>query len=204
MSRPRSTYRVTLFACALSPIGAAWAGDLAVEVRNAQGAPLPEAVVYATSQSAPAPAAQPASADIDQVDKEFVPLVTVVRKGTGIHFPNHDNIRHQVYSFSPAKTFTTKLYSGRESEPVVFDQTGVVVLGCNIHDQMHAWVVVVDTPWFGKTAADGNFALAHLPAGKYRLNVWYPGLDAADMRDIEIPAAGTVQQRVTIDRPVAH
>jgi hypothetical protein len=88
--------------------------------------------------------------------------------------PNRDNIRHSIYSFSAAKTFTTKLYSGQKAPPVVFEKTGVVALGCNIHDLMVAWVVVVDSPWFTKSGTDGTGTLKDLPPGDYKVSTWYP------------------------------
>jgi plastocyanin len=146
-----------------------------VEVRDATGAPVAEAVVDAEPVgSAPPPARANSRATIDQVGKEFVPRVTIVQAGTEVFFPNSDNIRHSIYSFSPAKTFTTKLYSGREAPPVLFDKTGMVVLGCNIHDKMVAWVLIVDTPWIAKGGADGLAILRGLPAGEYRVSIAAP------------------------------
>jgi plastocyanin len=158
--------------------GAARGADLSVELRGPGGAPVADAVVYAEptgsdAATMPAPVAG-LRATIDQVNKEFVPRVSVVRAGTQVFFPNSDNIRHSIYSFSPAKTFTTKLYSGREAAPVSFDRAGVVVLGCNIHDKMVAWVVIVDTPWFAKSGADGSATLRALPPGEYRLTAAAP------------------------------
>ena len=83
---------------------------------------------------------------IAQAKRQFSPRVTVVTVGTPVTFPNFDTVRHHVYSFSPVKTFELKLYAGVPNAPVVFDKPGIAVLGCNIHDQMAAWVVVVDTP----------------------------------------------------------
>ena len=162
----------------------ALAGEIGVEVRDLQGNSLSDAVVFAQPVAGPLAAIGPAPhATIDQVSKQFVPRVTVLRAGTEVTFPNSDNIRHSVYSFSPAKVFTTKLYAGRQAAPITFDKSGVVVLGCNIHDQMLAWVVIVDTPYFAKSGVDGVASLKELPAGEYRLNTWYPGLDAAHRRD---------------------
>ena len=93
-----------------------------------------------------APSHELRHAKIDQVNKEFVPLVSVVQTNTEITFPNSDNIRHSVYSFSPAKVFSLKLYAGKSAAPVIFDKAGLVVLGCNIHDLMVSWLLVVDTP----------------------------------------------------------
>jgi plastocyanin len=115
------------------------------------------------------------SAVIDQIDKRFVPRITVIRTGTEVSFPNSDRIRHQVYSFSPAKRFTLKLYAGTASAPVTFDKPGLVVLGCNIHDYMVGFVAVVDSPYFSKLPASGSIVM-NLPAGRYRLRVWHPYL----------------------------
>ena len=120
-----------------------------------------------------APPAERDAAVIDQINKKFVPRVSVVRTGTAITFPNSDRIRHQVYSFSPAKTFSLKLYAGSPKTPVTFDQPGLVVLGCNIHDNMVAFVAVVDSPYFAKTT-DAGIASLNLPAGRYRLRAWHP------------------------------
>jgi len=111
---------------------------------------------------------------IDQIDKEFVPSVSVFQTGVNVEFPNHDNVRHHVYSFSPAKTFEIPLYKGIPAESVSFDQPGVVNLGCNIHDWMSAHVFVTDTPYFGVSDVEGNVVLHDLPNGAYNVYVWHP------------------------------
>jgi plastocyanin len=156
--------------------GAARAADLEVTVHDSSNKPLEDAVVYAEPVGGAATASHEiAHVKIDQVNKEFVPLVTVVRTNTEIHFPNSDDFRHSIYSFSQPKTFTTKLYSGKQAPPVLFDKPGLVVLGCNIHDMMAAWVLIVDTPYFTKTATNGTGLLKGLEPGDYRVSVWYPG-----------------------------
>jgi plastocyanin len=164
---------ITVSALASVPSNGA---GIATTITGPNGMPLEDAVVYATPVNAGASMPAPRNAEIDQRNKTFVPVVSVVQTGTSVSFPNSDNIRHQVYSFSPAKIFNIKLYSGRPSEPVVFDKPGVVVLGCNIHDRMVAWVVVVDTPWFSRTDAEGHALIRDLPAGEYVLSSWHPGL----------------------------
>ena len=89
-----------------------------------------------------------------------------------VTFPNKDNIEHDVYSFSPAKTFELNLYSGVAAKPVEFDKPGLVVLGCNIHDKMIAYVDVVDTPYFAKTDAAGHALLSDLPPDSYDVVAW--------------------------------
>ncbi len=112
-------------------------------------------------------------ATMDQVNRQFSPHILVVNKATKISFPNSDKIKHHVYSFSPAKTFEIKLYSDDKSAPLLFEQTGNVTLGCNIHDWMLGYVYVVDTPWFGTTDEQGNIKF-DIPDGKYTLKIWHP------------------------------
>ena len=108
-----------------------------------------------------------------------MPVMTVVQTGTEISFPNNDTVRHHVYSFSAAKPFELKLYSGTPGTPILFDKPGTVVIGCNIHDQMVAYIQVVSTPHFGKTDQAGKVSIADLPPGKYRLKAWHYRLPAA-------------------------
>jgi len=152
----------------------AQAAGMEVRVTDGAGAPLGEAVVYALPTSG---ASSPGGGGvflIDQVNRKFVPVVSAVQTGTRINFPNKDDIRHHVYSFSPAKTFDIKLYHGTPANPVLFDKAGTVILGCNIHDNMVAYVLVVDTPYFAMTNAEGVARLDGMPAGTYRLEGWHP------------------------------
>jgi plastocyanin len=174
------------------------ATELAVTVTGSDGKPLENSVVYAVPANPGTGLPAPKKAEIDQVNKTFIPAVTVIQTGAAVSFPNSDNIRHQVYSFSPARVFNTKLYSGRPSEPVVFDKPGVVVLGCNIHDKMVAWVVVVDTPWFSRSDADGRAAVKNLPAGDYVLNVWHSALREPVTRKLQL-AEGRTDEAFQLD-----
>jgi plastocyanin len=133
-------------------------------------APLDDAVASLHPVTGGAPTG--GRAVLDQRDATFVPGVLPVGVGTHVAFPNSDNTLHHVYSFSPAKRFELPLYSGRQAEPVVFDKEGVVTLGCNIHDWMVAHVVVLDTPYFARTGADGS-ATIEAPPGDYTLRVWH-------------------------------
>jgi plastocyanin len=155
----------------LSP-AAVNASTLTTTVVDKTGAAVADAVVFAVPIGA-RPVLKETGAKIDQVNKEFDPLVSVIQTGTPVTFPNRDDIRHHVYSFSPAKPFELKLYSGKPAKPVVFDKAGVVVLGCNIHDWMVAYVVVVDTPYYGKTDASGKVKIDGLPPGDYDVKMWH-------------------------------
>jgi plastocyanin len=150
------------------------AASLDAQVRDASGAPLADAVVYAMPASGPSEARGTHSAEIEQIDREFVPYVTVVQTGTAVAFPNRDPILHHVYSFSPAKSFEIKLYSGKSPREIVFDKPGVVTLGCNIHDWMVGFVLVVSTPYFARSDSAGHARIAELPAGRYELHAWHP------------------------------
>jgi hypothetical protein len=105
------------------------------------------------------------------------------------------HVRHQVYSFSPAKVFELPLYAGTQAKPVVFDKPGVVVLGCNIHDWMVGYVYVSESPWFVKTAADGTAVLRELPPRHYTVRVWHPlleGAESATQQMADLAAAGSL------------
>jgi plastocyanin len=169
-------WRISGWLLALLP-GVLWAAQVDVQVVEPNGQALAGAVVFLDSPEAARRTRPLASAEIVQQNKQFLPDVLVVPRGTAVQFPNRDTVRHHVYSFSPAKKFELKLYVGTPANPVVFDQAGVVVLGCNIHDHMVGWVLVVDTPHHGVTGADGRIRLDAVPSGDYTLRVWHQRLN---------------------------
>ncbi len=169
----------------------AGAASLNAQLFDQQGQPLANAVL--TLKGGGAVPAGTLKADMDQRNQEFVPQVLAVRTGTQVYFPNSDDIRHQVYSFSQPKRFELRLYEKTPSEPVQFDKPGLVVLGCNIHDWMVGYIYVTDDPWFGVTDANGQLKLDHLPPGRYTATLWSP--QSEDMQpvaggDLEIAAGG--------------
>ncbi|PWT72010.1 MAG: hypothetical protein C5B46_07490 [Proteobacteria bacterium] len=181
----------------------AHAAGLVATVRDGSG-PVPNAVVLAAPEDASVPLAKQTVETIDQIDKEFVPYVKAVRAGSMVQFPNKDNIRHHVYSFSPPKRFELPLYAGNPARPVLFDKPGVVKLGCNIHDWMLAYVYVAETPYFAKTDASGRAELKDMPAGHYRLRVWHPGMtisEDATARRVELgEGAATIEWKLELKR----
>lgn len=195
MSSARTNGSVWIALTLAAPLVAASA-DLQVRVVSASGAPAVDAIVYAVPATAIAHSPLP-HAVIDQINRQFTPRVNVVQAGTPVDFPNSDNIRHSVYSFSPAKVFTLKLYAGKPAEPIVFDKPGLVVLGCNIHDRMLAWLLVVDTPYYARTDRSGTALLSKLPAGDYSLHAWHTPLteDQQVEQPIKIDAAGPASAR---------
>ena len=166
----------------LGATGAAGAATLLIRVQLPDGQALQGAVITARPLDVPAHHAAPVRAVMDQVDRAFAPDLLVIPVGSTVEFPNTDSVSHQIYSFSPAKRFQLPLYRGKPYPPVHFDQPGVVTLGCNIHDQMLAYLVVTDAPFFGRTDSAGVWS-AELPHGRYRVTLWHPRLrdNAADL-----------------------
>lgn len=165
------------FAVALwsNPPAATQPAGVETVVKDERGKPVADAVVSLTGPGATAPP-RTAGAVMDQQNKEFVPAVLPVTVGTPVTFPNRDNIRHHVYSFSSPKKFELPLYIGTPAAPVVFDKPGSVVLGCNIHDWMVGHIYVLSTPYFVKTTESGQARIADVPPGIYEARVWHPRL----------------------------
>ena len=189
--------RTILFLGSMANVVTAGAASLNVTVIDKNNALLDDAVIYAVPVSAIV-APPKRGGIVDQVNKEFQPYVTAVQTGTAVSFPNKDNIRHHVYSFSPAKTFELRLYSGSPSKPVVFDKPGAVVLGCNIHDWMLAYVYVVDTPYFA-TTTKGSARIDGIPAGEYELRAWQPQLRGAPPSQRLTVGAQDSAHRIALD-----
>jgi plastocyanin len=174
--------------------------SLDVTVKDVKGALVPDAVVYATGAGARSAAKK--QTVIDQRDKQFIPYVTALQVGTSVLFPNSDNVRHHVYSFSPAKRFELPLYAGIPAAPVTFDKEGFVTLGCNIHDWMIAYVAVLTTPYFQVTGREGQARLSNLPAGQYTVEVWQPSLKGSPdkfAQQVELAASSTKELLFVLD-----
>jgi len=187
---------VALLAAAL----AARAAAVNVVVTDGAGEPLVDAVVTLEPAAGKLPVKPLAGVQIAQHHLQFDPQVTVVTVGTPVLFPNQDTVRHHVYSFSAAKTFQLKLYAGVPHEPIVFDKPGIAVLGCNIHDQMLAWVAVVDTPYYARSTAGGRARIDAVPAGAYQMRVWHSSLpeSMAPSTVALTVAAADIDQRVKL------
>ena len=150
---------------------------LTVSVMDRDGAAVDHVVVYVVPDRDTAsskPKQMPASAVMAQRDGAFVPHILVVETGAQIEFPNTDVVSHHVYSFSPAKRFELPLYKGNVHAPLTFDTPGTVTLGCNIHDGMLGYILVVDTPHFALSNDSGEARLENLAPGAYRVHVWTP------------------------------
>ncbi len=171
---------------AVTPLAAA---PVSVRVVDASGRPVRDAVVTLYPAGG---AARPAHASgryaVAQQNLQFRPFVSVVPVGADVSFPNFDSTKHHVYSFSQAKKFELKLFARDQSRTVHFDKPGVVALGCNIHDQMSAFIFVTDTAWTARTNAQGVASFADAPNTAARVAVWHPYLRAP---------GGQVEQTIT-------
>ena len=176
----------------------AQAAPFTVTAFKRDGKALPGAVVMVEAESSAVPAPQPVHATMDQVDLAFVPDVLVVPLNSTVQFPNSDAVSHQVYSFSSARRFQLPLYRGKPYPPVSFDQPGIITLGCNIHDNMLAYIVVTRANYFGRTDASGKWTLPNLPAGKFRVRLWHPLLNetAEVERLVDGATANTIEIRL--------
>jgi hypothetical protein len=177
----------------------AQAADLVVSVRSPQGKPVADAVV-----SIPAPHSGPIRFAwpyrMAQRNMQFDPFVLVVPVGAQVAFPNLDSVRHHVYSFSPAHPFELKLYGRDETRLVRFDKPGVIAVGCNIHDSMVGFILVVETPYAAKTDAAGQAVIRGAPAGPVSLRVWHPylrGPGNAVVTALVVPKDGQARATVT-------
>jgi plastocyanin len=191
---------LALCCLALCCLARAQSGALTVSVKQRDDRPLVGAVITLEPQSAALPPAQPVKAIMDQVNLAFVPDVLVIPLHSSVQFPNSDAISHQVYSFSNARKFQLPLYRGKPYPPVVFDQPGVVTLGCNIHDNMLAHILVTSAPFFGRTDANGAWTAPALPEGTYQLRVWHPLLNEPKEMERAVqagPARDTIELRLT-------
>lgn len=178
------------------------AATVSASVQGSTGRPLNDAVLLLEPLPGKVPVKPLTGVEIGQENKTFVPALTVVTVGTKVLFPNRDAVRHHVYSFSDAKKFELKLYTGKPENPVQFDRAGVVVLGCNIHDQMVGWVIVSDTPWYARSSS-GRAVIADVPAGSYRLRGWHPDLPPGSPGVELAVTVGATDMTVAVKLPVA-
>ena len=161
-------------------------------VLNEAGQPLAQAVVSVVTSRGEKPNGAGTVVDMGQRNRQFTPTVVAVPVGGAVNFPNYDTVRHHVYSFSATKKFEIKLYAGTPAAPVVFDKPGTVTLFCEVHDHMYGVILVVDSPHFARTDADGNFRLEGLPAGTHTFKVWLSPKQTVD-RTVDLkPGENTV------------
>jgi plastocyanin len=173
-------------------VGSVAAGTLSVKVIDiTSSSGFKDAVVWAEPVGPiPAFAAPVHHAEMIQVNLAFTPSLLPVLVGTTVDFPNRDTVYHSVFSFSRQQRFEIGLYGPGEIRSVTFHKVGLAKLFCNIHDQMRAFILVLPTPYFSTTEANGGFTIAKVPAGDYTVKVWNDRLQAAPQR-VSVSAEGT-------------
>jgi plastocyanin len=140
----------------------------------AGGEPVQDAVIWLEAPGAPRRAA-PGEAVLNQRDVQFAPRVLAVQVGATVKFPNSDRVFHNVFSYHDGTKFDLGLYPVGAVKHVPFKQPGLSRVYCNIHPQMSAYVMVVDTPYFAVSDRSGRFTIADVPRGTYRYHAWRPG-----------------------------
>jgi plastocyanin len=188
-----------------------WAGTVAaaaldLSLSGPSGKPAANTVVLIHNLDDPVgmPDLPTPAVTVVQQGQMFAPAVSVVHVGTRVRFPNFDRMRHHVYSFSTAKRFELRLYSGEQVPHIDFDRTGIVVVGCNIHDWMEAYIYVTDAGAAAVTDAGGTARFPSLPAGRYRIDVWHPPLEhAVAARELTLANGAHVRATIALESPVA-
>lgn len=190
--------------------GSAWAGNLVVTVRGADGKPVPDAVVTVNPGGQPSrgPIKFPWPYRVAQQNIQFSPFVLIVPAGAEVSFPNLDKVRHHVYSFSAGNKFELKLYGREENRSVKLPAEGVAAIGCNIHDRMVGFIKVVDTPYAAKSDEAGQITIRDIPPGPAVVRIWHPYLRGMKNEKTLTTAAigvGETREAVSIElRAPAH
>jgi plastocyanin len=136
--------------------------------------PVADTVLWLEAPGAPA-TANPPRAVLDQRNLSFSPRVLVIRAGTSVEFPNNDRVFHNVFSFRDGRRFDLGLYPVGSTKSVQFDRAGLSRIFCNIHPNMAAYVMTVDSPYFARADESGAFTIAGVPGGSHKYHAWRPG-----------------------------
>lgn len=202
MNRSVASLAFCLAVCAGPAAGAAFAGDLIVTVTTPDGKPLPDAVVTLPAKlGAPKPAFA-WKQQVAQQDRQFVPFVLIAPVGGEVEFPNLDKFRHHVYSFSKGNKFELELFGREEKRMVTFKTAGTAAIGCNIHDEMVAFIRVVATPHAGKTSGTGVAEIASAPDGAAVVSVWHPHARSRDQtvtQSVVVASASPTHVSIVVD-----
>lgn len=133
---------------------------------------------------------------MQQKGQQFTPHILLVSAGQRVVFPNADDVVHHVYSFSPAKAFEVTIEQNITSEPITFDQAGIVELGCNVHDWMLGYIYVSSAQQAGQTQPNGELSI-ELSLGEYNVSLWHPRLSEQDIAktfSISVSSASDVHE----------
>ena len=168
-------FSIVLLSTALFALPSVQAGELQINLLDQNGDRIKDVVVMLYPRDGQAVPPRPAAAHVmAQQNMAFAPHILPVHINSTVAFPNQDKTRHHVYSFSKAKIFELRLYDGEAERKVEFDVPGVVVLGCNIHDNMLGYIYVSDTPHFVQSDDSGFAQFSDIPEGEYGVSIWHP------------------------------
>lgn len=195
----RYTGAITGLIAALAIWSNANAGVIKGAVAAKKAKYVQDVVVYIDAipgKTFPAPKAH---SKIDQKNMTFIPHVLPVQVGTTVEFLNNDQVLHNVFTPSKAADrFNLGTWGKGETRSYTFEKEGSAVLLCNVHPEMEGYVVVVPTPYYAVTGADGRFTIEGVPAGTYTLKVWTKGKVHAEPVTVTVPATGAAEAAFTL------
>ena len=166
-----------------------------VQVSDARNKAVSDIIVYLTPLEGQTYANNPETIEVGQKDLAFTPYLTVGQKGQAVSFQNDDDITHHIYSAVGDNKFSFKIKAGQTINKNDFSQSGVVPMGCNIHDWMGGYLLLVDTPLYNKTNKKGAARFEQELSGKFKLTVWHPQLQTPDNQQeqiVELTAGKTI------------
>jgi len=182
---------LALVAYILSSLFIVSAQDVIIKVIDTQNKPVANMVVYLTPDEQQTMPINPSTLVVTQKNKSFAPYLAVTQKGQSIAFENQDNITHHIYSVSGSNRFDFKIKAGHSKSTQQLNHAEEVAMGCNIHDWMSGYVLVVDTPYYTQTNENGIATINLDLIGRYTLTVWHPQLDVKDYR---------IEQMITVEK----
>lgn len=173
-----------------------------VVVEGIEGNKLSNMVVYLMPLEGQVPlqSAKAEPIEIHQKNKQFAPYITVIQKGYEAEFKNDDDITHHIYSALGPKRFSFKLRAEDPNKAMMFDKSGHVSMGCNIHDWMSGHVLVIDTPFYAQTDERGIARFSAMPDGQYHLIVWHPQLQSNEnqfIMPVSLPSHKVIEVKLT-------
>jgi plastocyanin len=179
------------------------AEPLQVHITDVDGNSVSNVVVYLQNHETAAMPQAHHNHEIEQRDKMFAPYVSVVRQHEAVVFTNHDDITHHVYSFNAPARFDFRLQRDASNSVTEFAEPGVIAMGCNIHDWMSGYVMVVDTPFYTVTDEQGIAMFADVPASEYQLVAWHPQMAKDEVADRHVVIAAASAINLQFTRPMA-
>ena len=153
------------------------AQQIQIEVVDLKQKPVMDIVAYITPLDGQTLPSTDNTIEIGQFDKSFAPYVSVMQKGNTVKFSNQDDITHHIYSPLGENKFSFKIKAGESHVKSDFEQSGIITMGCNIHDWMSGHLLILDTPYFAKTNDKGHAVIDIEQPGNYQLTIWHPQLD---------------------------